>query len=129
MPGLRGDQPARREVLQEVRPDARERAAAQDGGSDPRAELHPPARRGDDPQLSERFLIEARAQARIQHENVCKIYEAGEIDGTPYIAMQSIQEKTLREAGWEIASDQKARLIMQIAVALHAARWLDPPGH
>src|SRR5205085_10665746 len=69
----------------------------------------------------ERFLIEARAQARIQHENVCKIYEAGEIDGTPYIAMQLIHGKTLREAACEMSSDQKARLMMQVAEALHAA--------
>ena len=33
--------------------------------------------RGDHPQFAERLLMEARSQARIEHEHVCKVYETG----------------------------------------------------
>ena len=36
--------------------------------------------RGDDPELAERLLLEARTQARIDHPYVCRVYEVGEID-------------------------------------------------
>jgi hypothetical protein len=39
--------------------------------------------------LWSRFLKEARAQARIQHEHVCRVYDTGQADGEPYIAMQA----------------------------------------
>src|SRR5262245_42811687 len=31
-----------------------------------------------DPETKERLLQEARAQARVEHENVCRVYEIGE---------------------------------------------------
>src|SRR5437868_5602899 len=43
--------------------------------------------KGDTPSLGQRFITEARAQARIQHEHVCRVYEAGQADGEPYIVM------------------------------------------
>src|SRR5438552_3523554 len=36
----------------------------------------------------ERFLREARAMAAVEHENVCTIYQVGEADGRPHMAMQ-----------------------------------------
>src|SRR3954468_15791992 len=42
--------------------------------------------RNDDRQ-TERFLREARAQARIAHPNVCQVHEVGEVEGRPFIAM------------------------------------------
>lgn len=76
---------------------------------------------GESPELSERLLNEARAQARIEHENVCKIYEAGETDGKLYIAMQYIHGKTLRKLAPEISLEQKIRIVAQTAEAVHAA--------
>ena len=46
--------------------------------------------KAEDPQLTVRLLREARSQARIDQEHVCKIYETGQADGKPYIAMQYI---------------------------------------
>src|SRR5262245_46778246 len=37
--------------------------------------------RGDESVLADRLLVEARAQARIEHEHVCHIYEVGEEAG------------------------------------------------
>ena len=39
----------------------------------------------------ERFLREARAAAKINHDNVVTVYEADERDGIPYITMQFLQ--------------------------------------
>ncbi|MCG6962724.1 MAG: serine/threonine protein kinase, partial [Acidobacteria bacterium] len=44
-----------------------------------------------DPALVERFLHEARAQASVEHDNVCPIYEVGDVGGRPFIAMQYIR--------------------------------------
>ncbi len=38
----------------------------------------------------ERFLIEARAMARVRHENVVEIYSFGELDDTPYFVMEYV---------------------------------------
>lgn len=38
----------------------------------------------------DRFLIEARAMARVRHENVVEIYSFGEIEGSPYFVMEYV---------------------------------------
>jgi len=54
--------------------------------------------RVDDAKLAARLLREAQAQARIDHPNVCKVYDVGSLDGRPYIAMQFCEGKTLDRA-------------------------------
>lgn len=44
-----------------------------------------------------RFLIEARATARCKHENIVDIYEVDEIDGTPYMILEYLEGRTLRD--------------------------------
>jgi len=80
--------------------------------------------RDDEPDLVERFVKEARAQARIDHENVCKVYEAGEIDGQPYIAMQLINGPSLKAVKRELTTPQKLQIMCKIAEGLHAAHRL-----
>jgi len=77
--------------------------------------------RTDDPELSKRFLQEAQAQARVEHEHVCKIYEAGEHQSQLYIAMQCIEGKTLKETSAEMTLEQKLAAIRQVADGLQAA--------
>ncbi|MBP3956773.1 serine/threonine protein kinase [Gemmata sp. G18] len=48
-----------------------------------------------DAEAKERFLREAKAAARISHDNVVTVYEADERDGIPYIAMQLLQGVSL----------------------------------
>ena len=43
----------------------------------------------------ERFLREARAAARLDHPNFCKIHDIGEADGVPFLAMAYIEGRTL----------------------------------
>ena len=48
----------------------------------------------DDPGARERFMRESRLAAAIEHPNIVPIYEAGEADGTLFIAMRSIPDRT-----------------------------------
>lgn len=71
-----------------------------------------------------RFLREARAMAAIQHENVCTIYQVGEADGRPYMAMQFLVDETLdsrlvREH--RLTTAEAARIGHEIAAGLYAA--------
>ena len=50
-----------------------------------------------DRSAKERFLREARAAAKISHDNVVTVFEADERDGVPYIAMQYLQGYPLDE--------------------------------
>src|SRR5438128_10781035 len=77
--------------------------------------------RGADADLERRFLQEAQAQARVDHPGVCKVYEVGRIDEEPYIAMQLIDGKTLRETAPEMTVPQKVRVLHDIAEAVHGA--------
>ena len=76
---------------------------------------------GDDPRFASRLLIEARAQARIEHEHVCRIYEAGIEQGRPFIAMQLIEGGTLKDAAAELGLEEKLRLVRDVAEGVHAA--------
>ncbi|HSE42640.1 MAG TPA: protein kinase, partial [Acidobacteriota bacterium] len=80
--------------------------------------------RSEDPSLVQRFLREARAQASVEHENVCNVFEAGEIQGRQYIAMQFIEGKTLSQIAAEMTLDQKVKLMKDVAEGLHAAHRL-----
>ncbi len=77
--------------------------------------------KGDDPAELSQFLREARAQAKIDHEHICSVYEVGELQGKYYIAMQYIQGKTLQEAAHEMVLEQKIMALKQAAEAVHAA--------
>ncbi len=63
--------------------------------------------RHDDPVLVERLLREARAQARVDHPSVCKVYEVGEEDGRPFIAMEYVDGGPLDAAARELTLEQK----------------------
>ncbi len=74
-----------------------------------------------DPEMIQRFLREAQSQARIEHPAICKVYEVGEMDNRPYIAMQYIDGRTLKAARSEMTLEQKVQVVRTAAEAVHEA--------
>ncbi len=81
-----------------------------------------------DPEAIARFNREAANAARINHPNVCAIYDFGETeDGTIYLAMEFIEGETLsdmqhREGALEL--DRAVEILQQTGEALQAAHDL-----
>ncbi|HZI16146.1 MAG TPA: protein kinase, partial [Myxococcus sp.] len=80
--------------------------------------------RGADPERVMRFLQEAKAQARIDHPHVCKVYEVGHVDGRDYIAMQFIGGSRLDKAAQGMSLPEKVQAMREVAAAMHEAHRL-----
>jgi eukaryotic-like serine/threonine-protein kinase len=75
---------------------------------------------GDDRSSQESLLREARTISALNHPNICTIYEVGEDDGRPFLAMEFVQGHSLSQevlAG-PMAVDVLVRYGMQLADAL-----------
>jgi serine/threonine-protein kinase len=72
---------------------------------------------------AERMLREARAAAAIEHANAVAIHDVGEVDDTPYIAMELVVGRSLRTLVGDttIATTTQLRWLMDVARALGAA--------
>ena len=78
----------------------------------------------ESPDLIERFIREARSAASLQHPNICTVFDAGQIDGTPFITMAYIAGTPLDQ---QIDPDapmpqrRAAEIALKIAIALEHA--------
>src|SRR5262249_34097339 len=57
----------------------------------------------------------------IDHPFICKVYEVGEVEGRPYIAMQLVEGQSLDRASKSLGLTEKVQLIRDVASALHSA--------
>jgi len=80
------------------------------------------------------FIREAKISALLLHPNIVQIYEFGEADGAYFIAMESVQGVTLREALTTLRREQRAMphlvaadIARQICIGLDYAHSLHGP--
>jgi serine/threonine protein kinase/Tol biopolymer transport system component len=93
-----------------------------------------PEELADEAGATQRFEREARAASTLNHANICTIYEVAEHEGQPFIAMELLEGRTLREIISEAQLSATARyrktplqverlldIALQIAEGLDAA--------
>jgi anti-sigma factor RsiW len=77
------------------------------------------------PEARARFLREAQALAALEHDHIVTVYQVGEDNGTPYLAMQLLRGETLqqrldRSAG-PLPTDEVLRIGREAAAGLAVA--------
>jgi predicted Ser/Thr protein kinase len=78
----------------------------------------------DDPEFRERFLREAEIGRTLHHPNIIRIFERGEVSGTPYFTMELIEGETLQarvRRDGALGPREATRVIAQVAEALDYA--------
>jgi serine/threonine protein kinase/formylglycine-generating enzyme required for sulfatase activity len=74
-----------------------------------------------DPQVRERFAVEARAAARLQHGNVVTVHRFGEIVGRPYLVSEYIRGESLDKVAKPMAWERVLELGVALSRGLAAA--------
>jgi serine/threonine protein kinase/beta-lactam-binding protein with PASTA domain len=81
-------------------------------------------RYAEDGEFVERFRREAQAAARLNHPNIIAVYDRGEANGRPYIAMEYLQGRTLKQVIQKegpLAAERAIAIAMQVLAGLRYA--------
>ncbi|WP_430452371.1 serine/threonine-protein kinase [Rhodopirellula europaea] len=76
------------------------------------------------PNSRKRIVEEARSMAAVHHDNVATLFEVGQRNGTPFLAMELLQGGTLEEllqSGRQFSSEEVIAIADQVALGLEAA--------
>jgi len=76
-----------------------------------------PADSAADEQANKRLIREAKAAAKLDHPNICAVYEVGEADGRFFIAMQYVEGETLASRLKRNSIDLRESLSIGVQVA------------
>jgi serine/threonine protein kinase len=82
-----------------------------------------PGGESETPQALQRLKREARAAAALSHPNICVVYETGEHQGQPFIAMEFLEGETLKQRIGDkpLKTDELLEWAVEIADGLEAA--------
>ncbi|MDP1847612.1 MAG: Stk1 family PASTA domain-containing Ser/Thr kinase [Solirubrobacteraceae bacterium] len=81
-----------------------------------------------DEEFVERFRREASSAAGLQHQQVVSVYDRGESDGAPYIAMEYVDGRTLKQLVRDLGPLDPALAIDLTVQILRAARFAHRRG-
>lgn len=74
------------------------------------------------PEFVERFREEGRVMALLEHPNICRVYDAGQVGSTFYLAMSYLEGEPLeRLLGSPLPIPEALRIARQVAAALRYA--------
>lgn len=81
------------------------------------------ARYADDPAFLERFRREAQAAASLNHPNIVAVYDAGEQAGRPFIVMEYVSGRSLRDLlrDEDVQPERALEIVGEAARGLHYA--------
>ncbi|MBX3173640.1 MAG: protein kinase [Gemmatimonadaceae bacterium] len=76
------------------------------------------------PELKERFLLEARTVAKLRHPNIVAVYSAGDAEGLLYFVMELVPGESLRDLlsrEGKVEPARAERILHELALALDYA--------
>lgn len=71
--------------------------------------------------VRERFLVEARAIARLTHPNVVSVYRVGELGGRPYLVSEFVRGHSLAELAKPVSVEKGLQIGLGLCAGLKAA--------
>lgn len=72
-------------------------------------------------QTERHMLREARLQALVDHDHICKVYEVGRHQGLSFLCLQFIEGRPLQEIALDLPLEAKLLLMAKVADAVHEA--------
>src|SRR5271157_143849 len=72
-------------------------------------------------EVGKKLRLEAQIAARLLHENVVRIYDFGQADGTYYLVMEEVDGTSFSKRWRHLELDERLRILAQVADALDYA--------